>query len=69
MNLNVYRLDSGSLIVLIPPRNMDPDDVRCAVQAFGVLGVSVVVMDPEIDVSLLVGPGHPIELTRYSGGR
>ena len=62
MKIRTFRLGAGSVIALTVPNLDDPERISSTVAAFGTLGVSVVVVHPDVEVDILTGPGHPIEI-------
>lgn len=71
MKLTTYRLDQSSVLLVGLPQGLDPNDAAMDgfLAALRCLGVSVAAVAPGVELTILAGPGNPVEIARFSGAR
>lgn len=73
MKMTTYRLDRGSVILVTGAEQYDdvdgPDLTPSLAGVLSGLGVSFVFVPPGVELHVLTGPGHPVEIAPIAAVR
>jgi len=69
MILRTYRLGVGTAILLSGDLDVDDPDAAGLIAVLHTLGVSVAVVPPGVEITMLTGPAYPIELAPIAAVR